>query len=105
MSNKIIRVFKKSVQRGRSERGPEAYPLGYVEGLSDARTKLAGFFNALLWTHGASGIRVPIVEQFGNRRMFSAERTIWVSADLDFSELSFAGIEVEQAVCQRPPNT
>ena len=25
--------------------GPEAYPLGYVEGLNDARAKLAGFFN------------------------------------------------------------
>ena len=28
--------------------GPEAYPLGYVEGLNDARTMLADFFNALL---------------------------------------------------------
>ena len=40
-------MFKKTVQRGRSERGTEAYPLGYVEGPSDARTKLAGFFNIL----------------------------------------------------------
>ena len=24
---------------------PEAYPLGYVEDLNDARTKLAGFFS------------------------------------------------------------
>ena len=29
-----------------SER-PEAYPLGYVEGLNDARTKLADFFSIL----------------------------------------------------------
>jgi hypothetical protein len=27
-----------------------AYPLGYVEGLNDARTKLAGFFSILLKT-------------------------------------------------------
>jgi hypothetical protein len=27
---------------------PEAYLLGYVEGLNDARTKLAGFFSILL---------------------------------------------------------
>ena len=28
--------------------GPEAYPLGYVEDLNDARTKLADFFSILL---------------------------------------------------------
>ena len=27
--------------------GPEAYSLGYVEGLNDAKTKLADFFNIL----------------------------------------------------------
>jgi hypothetical protein len=41
-------VFKKVVQRGRSERRGEAYSASYVEPLSDARTKLAGFFNILL---------------------------------------------------------
>jgi hypothetical protein len=41
-------MFKKAVQRGRSEQRPEAYPLGYVEDLSDARTKLADLFNILL---------------------------------------------------------
>ncbi len=30
------------------ESKPEAYPLGYVEGLNDARTKLADFFSILL---------------------------------------------------------
>ena len=44
----LSRMFKKAVQQGRSERRPEAYPLGYVEDLSDARTKLADFFNILL---------------------------------------------------------
>jgi hypothetical protein len=29
-------------------RAPEAYPLGYVEGLNDARTPLADFFSSLL---------------------------------------------------------
>jgi DNA uptake protein ComE-like DNA-binding protein len=41
-------MLKKAVQQGRSERRAEAYPLGYVEGLSDARTKLADFFSILL---------------------------------------------------------
>jgi len=37
-----------AVQRGRSERRPEAYPQGYVEDLNDARTKLAVIFSILL---------------------------------------------------------
>ena len=41
-------MLKKFVQQGRSERRCEAYPLGYVEPLSNARTKLAGFFSILL---------------------------------------------------------
>ena len=41
-------MLKKAVQQGRSERGPEAYPLGYIEGLNDARTPLADFFSVLL---------------------------------------------------------
>jgi hypothetical protein len=41
-------MFKKAVQRGRSERWGESYSLSYVEPLSDARTKLADFFNILL---------------------------------------------------------
>ncbi len=41
-------MFKKAVQRGRSERRGEAYSSPYVEPLSDARTKLADFFNILL---------------------------------------------------------
>jgi hypothetical protein len=40
-------MLKKTVQQSRSERGGEAYPLGYVEPLSDARTLLAGFFSVL----------------------------------------------------------
>jgi hypothetical protein len=36
------------VQQGRSESRAEAYPLGYVEGLNDARTQPADFFSSLL---------------------------------------------------------
>jgi len=41
-------MVKKVVQQGGSERRGEAYSVPYVEPLSDARTKLAGFFNILL---------------------------------------------------------
>jgi hypothetical protein len=44
------RMFKKAVRRSRSEGRGEAYSLPYVEPLSDARTKLADFFNTLLKT-------------------------------------------------------
>ena len=40
------RLLKKASQQGRNERKPEAYSVGYVEGLSDARTRLEGFFNS-----------------------------------------------------------
>ncbi|CAI4033262.1 hypothetical protein DNFV4_03698 [Nitrospira tepida] len=40
-------MFKKTVQRGRSKQRNEAYSFRYVEFLSVARTKLAGFFNVL----------------------------------------------------------
>jgi hypothetical protein len=43
-----MRMFKKPRQQGRSERRPQTYPLGYVEDLSEVRTKLAGFFNILI---------------------------------------------------------
>lgn len=39
------RMLKKPVQKGRSERDPEAYGCRYVKGLSDARTQVAGFFS------------------------------------------------------------
>ena len=41
-------MLKMAVQRGRSERRPEAYPQGYVEDFDEPRTKLAGFFSILL---------------------------------------------------------
>jgi len=39
---------QKGYPAGRSERRPEAYPLGYVEDLSDARTPLGDYFSILL---------------------------------------------------------
>ena len=48
VEEQTCRILKKAVQQGRSERRPEAYPLGYVEDLSDARTPLADFFSILL---------------------------------------------------------
>ena len=77
-------MLKKAVQQGRSERRPEAYPLGYVEDLNDARTKLAGFFSILtgrlfvgidnLWralgkrtTFRRGAVRGPYVEDHGDQ--------------------------------------
>src|SRR5574340_1410428 len=44
-------MFKKAVHRGRSELRGSSYSAPYDEPLSDARTKLAGFFNILLGSH------------------------------------------------------
>jgi hypothetical protein len=46
------KTLKKAVQQGRSKLRAEAYPLGYVEGLNDARTRLADFFSVLLMSAG-----------------------------------------------------
>ena len=39
---------KRPSSKAAASEGPEAYPLGYVEGLNDARTKLADFLSILL---------------------------------------------------------
>jgi hypothetical protein len=39
---------KSSSSEAAASEGPQAYPLGYVEGLNDVRTKLAGFWSILL---------------------------------------------------------
>jgi hypothetical protein len=41
---KARRVFKKTAQQGRSERGGKTYPGPYVEPLSDAKTPVAEFY-------------------------------------------------------------
>ena len=47
-------------QRGRSQRGGEAYSFSYVEPLSAARTKLADIFNSLLFLAGFTCRNVQI---------------------------------------------
>ena len=46
--NCTCRMLKKASSKAAASEGPEAYPLGYVEGLNDARTPLADFFSVLL---------------------------------------------------------
>ncbi len=58
-------MFKKHVQRGRSERRGESYFELYVEPLSDARTTLAGFFNSLL----ADQVGVESIERLDGERL------------------------------------
>ena len=41
-------MVKKAVSKAAASEGPRRNPLGYVKGLNDARTTLAGFFNILL---------------------------------------------------------
>ncbi len=40
-------MLKRPSSKAAASEGPEAYPLGYVEGLNDARTPLAVFFSIL----------------------------------------------------------
>jgi hypothetical protein len=51
-------------KQGRSERRPEAYPLGYVEGLNDARTKLADCFSILLAANKGDEFLVHHIRSF-----------------------------------------
>src|SRR5438034_2960655 len=48
-------MFKKAIQRGRSDRDAEAYFLWYVEALREARTKLGAFFNILSFLRAELG--------------------------------------------------
>ena len=42
------RMLKSPSSKAAASEGPRRYPLGYVEGLNDARTLLADFFSILL---------------------------------------------------------
>ena len=44
-------MLKKSVQQGRSEEGPEAYPLGYVEDPERCENAAGGLFQHPAKTH------------------------------------------------------
>jgi len=46
--NALAGCSKRPSSKAAASEGPEAYPLGYVEGLNDARTLLADFFSILL---------------------------------------------------------
>ena len=46
--NGLAGCSKRLSSKAAASEGPEAYPLGYVENLNDARTLLAGFFSFLL---------------------------------------------------------
>ncbi|MGH7217267.1 MAG: hypothetical protein ACREIG_08540, partial [Nitrospiraceae bacterium] len=46
---------KRPFIKAAASEGPKAYPLGYVEGLNDARTMVAGFFSTLLERKGHDG--------------------------------------------------
>jgi len=48
-------MLKKAASKAAASEDPEAYPLGYVEDLNDARTKLAAFFSILLLRKGELG--------------------------------------------------
>jgi hypothetical protein len=48
---------KSSSSKAAASEGPQAYPLGYVEGLNDARTPLADFFSVLLDSEAWFGFR------------------------------------------------
>ena len=41
-------MLKKVVSKAAASEEPKVYPLGYVEGLNDARTTLEDFFSILL---------------------------------------------------------
>jgi hypothetical protein len=46
--NDLTGCSKRSFSKAAVSEGPEAYLLGYVEGLNDARTMLTDFFSSLM---------------------------------------------------------
>ena len=76
------RVFKKAVQQGRSERESEAYSRSYVEGLSDARTQLAAFFNTLLLKRDsdrhAASMQRRLVQSIDRRIAVSRDGSLFI---------------------------
>ena len=63
-------MLKNPAQQGRSERKAEAYPLGYVEALSDARTPLEGFCNILKLREGEPRL-IGLLRESRRRRAVS----------------------------------
>src|SRR5690242_1650410 len=50
-------------------------------------------------------MRVTVVEKFGNRGMLATERTLRVPFDLDLPEVRVPGVEIQQAIRQRTPDS
>ena len=62
------RMLKTFVQQGRRRVETGGVPSGYVEGLNDARTKLADFFSVLLVRHFVV-IQPNMVSEFMDHRV------------------------------------
>jgi len=105
-------MLKMAVQRGRSARDAEASPLGYVEDLSDARTKFGercasahlgrvgekgGVFSILL-NGAADGV---VAVQILDGRVWSAETAGGVLRTTDLTELHLKGIVDDEFIRDR----
>ena len=63
----LSRLLKKAVSKAAASEGPRRTSLGYVEGLNDARTKLADFFSSLLgWEE-----RAPTEDSIGTAEILA----------------------------------
>ena len=54
---------KRLSSKAAASEGPKAYPLGYVEALSDARTLLAAFFSILIVIKRRKGTRWEVASK------------------------------------------
>src|SRR5512134_1966645 len=52
--------------------------------------------------YGTACKRIAVVEQFGNRRVRPAERTVGIAFHFDFPELRLARVKIEQSIGQGP---
>jgi hypothetical protein len=59
---------KRLSSKAAASEGPKAYPLGYVEALSDARRLLAAFFSILIVIKQRKGTRWEIVSKSRTKR-------------------------------------
>ena len=59
----------------------------------------------ILRPDGTAGKRIAVIEQFGNRRVRSAERAVGIAFHFDFSELRLACIEIQESIRERMADT
>jgi hypothetical protein len=96
-------MLKNSVQQGRSERRPEAYPLGYVEDLNDARTPLADFFSTVLktWEHVAyTCLDIPVI---GSGKILPPHPDAWTNKHAQSSHETSTDFEFKGHTAFRIP--